>query len=252
VDAAHKSGRFPIYAKKPKKEGPASSRPDEDGLSRTKLAGESDRPDSRTWTSFIYRQHLARFCLNPVIDAIRSRRTVKKMDAERPPARSDVETVIEAAIWAPNHHATEPWRFVVVAGEARKRLGAALAAALVTSSTERVAPERLEVERNKPLSSPVIVALIGSPKKGDNNIVPQEEVVAAGAALQNMLLAAYSLGLASFVRTGAHSYSQEVRTFFGMGESETLIGMVYLGYASGAVPPGKRIPFREKTTWLQD
>ena len=111
--------------------------------------------------------------------------------------------------------------------------------------------ERLEAERNKPLSSPVIVALIGSPKKEDN-IVPQEEVVAAGAALQNMLLAAHSLGLAGFVRTGAHSYSGEVRTFFGMGEDETLIGMVYLGYASGTIPPGKRAPFRDKVSWLRD
>ncbi|MDA4135829.1 MAG: nitroreductase [Thaumarchaeota archaeon] len=189
--------------------------------------------------------------MNPVIDAIRSRRTVKKMDPERAPAPSDVEAVIEAGTWAPNHHATEPWRFVVVTGEARRRLGVAIAAALAASSTEQVAPERLESEKNKPLSSPVIVALIGAPKKGDN-VVPQEEIVAAGAALQNMLLAAHSLGLASFVRTGAHSYSGEVRAFFGMGEDETLIGMVYLGYASGAIPPGKRTPFREKVSWMRD
>ena len=90
---------------------------------------------------------------------------------------------------------------------------------------------------SKPLSSPVVIALIGSPRKGEN-VVPQEEIVAAGAALQNMLLAAHSLGLATSVRTGAHSYSEEVRGFFEMGEGESLIGMVYVGYACGAVPPG--------------
>jgi nitroreductase len=189
--------------------------------------------------------------LNPVIDAIRSRRTVKKMEAQRAVDRADLDAVIEAATWAPNHHLTEPWRFVVVEGAARKRLGDALASALESGITGNVAPERLEVERNKPLSSPVIVALISSPKKAEN-VVPQEELVAAGAALQNMLLTAYSLGLASFVRTGAHAYSEAVRRFFAMSEHEALVAMVYLGYSTGPLPPGKRTPPGERVTWLRD
>jgi len=189
--------------------------------------------------------------LNPVIDAIRSRRTVKKIEPDRPVAKAQLEMVMEAATWAPTHHMTEPWRFVVVEGEARKRLGEALAAGFVRSSVDRPVAERVEVEKNKPLSAPVIVALVGSPKLADN-IVSQEEVVAAGAALQNMLLAAYSLGLASFVRTGAHAYSEEIRRFFAMADNEALIGMVYLGYGSGAVPPGRRTAYAQKVTWLQD
>ena len=67
-----------------------------------------------------------------------------------------------------------------------------------------------------------------------------------------MLLAAHSLGLAGFVRTGAHAYGDEVRVFFGMAKNETLIGMVYLGYPSGPLPPGKRTPALEKVTWMRD
>lgn len=185
--------------------------------------------------------------MNAVIDAIRTRRTIKKMDPERMPARSDVEAVIESATWAPNHHMTEPWRFVVLTGAARVRLGEALARGMAGGV---IASERVEIEKAKPLQSPVIVALISVPKKAEN-IILQEEMVAAGAALQNMLLAAQSLGLASFIRTGANSYSDDVRSFFGLGEGETLVGMVYLGYSSGAVPPGKRTPFREKVVWVE-
>ncbi len=187
--------------------------------------------------------------MNEVIEAIRSRRNVKRMDPDGEPPRALIEEIIEAATWAPNHHLTEPWRFVVLEKGARVRLGEALAAALEGSSPEPLPSERLEKERSKPLSSPVLIALIGAPGTG-GNVVPQEEIVAAGAALQNMLLAARSLGLATSVRTGMHSYSEVVKRFFAMAEGEVLVAMVQVGYASGAVAPGKRTPFREKVTWL--
>jgi nitroreductase len=177
--------------------------------------------------------------LNPVIDAIRSRRTVKKMDPGRPPTREQIDAIVEAATWAPNHHMTEPWRFVVISGQGRTRLGEALADAFQSTPGERPIPERVEIERNKPLAAPVIVVLISSPQAGEK-IVPQEELVAAGAALQNMLLAAHSLGLASFVRTGQLAYSVEVRRLLGLDEREALVGMVYLGHPSGPATPGRR------------
>jgi nitroreductase len=191
----------------------------------------------------------ARLVLNPVIDAIRSRRTVKKMDTEKPPTRDQIDGIIGAAMWAPNHHMTEPWRFVVISGQGRKRLGEALVAASLSGPGEKPIPERVEIERGRPLTAPVIVVLISSPQVGEK-IVPQEELVAAGAALQNMLLATHSLGLASFVRTGLLAYSDEVRRLFGMDDREALVGMIYLGYASGPVTPGRRSPAEGKVTWM--
>jgi nitroreductase len=187
--------------------------------------------------------------LNAVIDAIRARRTVKRMDPGRVPPREQVEAVLEAATWAPNHHLTEPWRFVVLEGDARRRLGGVLASALKGSSMEEVTEERLEKERAKPLGAPVIVALIGVPSEG-SYVIPQEELVAAGAALQNMLLAAHSLGMATNVRTGATAYGAEVGRFFGLKGRETLIGMVYLGFASGPAPESRRTPHPEKAVWV--
>ena len=54
-----------------------------------------------------------------VLQALRARRSVGRVKPEQPP-RALVERVIEAATWAPNHYHTRPWRFVVVAGEARR------------------------------------------------------------------------------------------------------------------------------------
>jgi nitroreductase len=185
--------------------------------------------------------------MNPVIEAIKSRRSVKKMLPDPPVSRELVETVIEAAVWAPNHHLTEPWRFVVMAGDERRKLGEAMSMAL-GSFTDSPTEERLDAERKKPLAASVIVALISSPKVGPN-IVPQEEMVAAGAALQNMLLAAHSLGLGSMVRTGSNAYSEAMRKFFQMKEHERVVGLVYLGHVAEPSPPPRRSEIAGKVEW---
>ena len=186
--------------------------------------------------------------MNAVIEAIKSRRSVRKLLADPPVSKEQVETIIEAAIWAPNHYLTEPWRFVVLTGDERRKLGDAMSTALMNTSTESPTQERLDIERNRPLSASMIIALISSPKVG-NNILLQEEMVAAGAALQNMLLVAHSLGLGAMVRTGSHAYSEAIKKFFEMREGEGLVGLIYLGHI--AEPPllGRRRGTTEKVIW---
>lgn len=185
--------------------------------------------------------------MNPVLEAITSRRSAKKLLSDSPVSRELVETIIEAATWAPNHHMTEPWRFVVMAGDGRIRLGEAMSAAL-GSSAQGTTQERLDAERNKPLGASVIIALISSPKIGPN-FVPQEEIVAAGAALQNMLLAAHSLGLGSMVRTGLHVYSNVMSRFFELNEHESVVGLVYLGNVAEPPPQGRRSGIAGRVEW---
>jgi nitroreductase len=62
-----------------------------------------------------------------VLEAIRTRRTAGKIRPDVPP-RAVIEELLEAATWAPNHRLNEPWRFFVVAGEARERFGELMAA----------------------------------------------------------------------------------------------------------------------------
>lgn len=186
---------------------------------------------------------------NPVVGAIRSRRNVRGFQLDKPVDREIVKEVLESATWAPSHHQTEPWRFLVIAGEERKNLGEVMAAALDASSPDaRVPPERLDRERAKPLTAPVIIALVCCPKQGEK-IVPQEEVVAAGAALQTMLLAAHSLGLGTRLVTGLHAYSARVRDFLEMKDSELLICLVYLGYPDGEPREGKRSGLDYRVKW---
>lgn len=191
--------------------------------------------------------------MNPVTEAIKNRRSVKNVDLERMPSLQDIKEILEAATWAPNHHMTEPWRFVVIANDERLKLGESMAAALkatMKTTDESQIAKVLRVEREKALRAPVIIALICSQKYGEGKIVPQEEVIAMGAALQNMLLAVHSLGLGAIVRTGPHSYSQPVRAYLGLGEKESLVGFVYLGYPVEPIPSvSKRSPVDTKVQW---
>ena len=184
---------------------------------------------------------------NPVVDAIRTRRSIRKMRQDLAPTREQVAGLIEAATWAPNHYMTEPWRFIVIAGEERSKLGDALASSLAHAFPD-TPKEKIEAERLKPLSAPVILTLIAATKVGPK-IVEQEELIAAGAALQNILLAAHAEGLSTMVRTGAHAYTERMRRFFELVKGETLVGMVYLGYGVEPHPLGKRTDPKAKTEW---
>ena len=69
-----------------------------------------------------------------VLEAIRTRRSVKRL-TDQSPSRRDIEEMLEAALWAPNHHFTEPWQFHVIAGDERAKMSEHVAAAIEREST---------------------------------------------------------------------------------------------------------------------
>lgn len=188
-----------------------------------------------------------------VLEAIRTRRSVGQVRAEVPP-RAVIEEVIEAATWAPNHRLTEPWRFWVLTGEARRALGAAMGQAQVARlpAGSGKDPEAVAAAAAaKPLRAPVVIAVAVEPVQAPN-VVEIEEVTAGAAAVQNLLLAAHAHGLAAIWRTGDPCYEPAVKAFFGLAPTAHLLGFVYLGYPAGEPPTRTRVPAAALTTWLGD
>lgn len=186
-----------------------------------------------------------------VIETIARRRSIGKMTTERP-AREHIERILEAATHAPNHHHTQPWKFFVLAGEARAELGEVMAESLLARSGDLDSEKgraKLEKERNKLLRAPVvIVAAAEYPRQ--NNVVEIENVEAVAAAVENMLLVAEELGLAAMWRTGDAAYDPHIKQWFGLAPEDHIVAFLYLGYP--AIPRQERrpLPFQEKTTWL--
>jgi nitroreductase len=176
-----------------------------------------------------------------VLDALRRRRSMPQVREEAPP-RELVEAVIEAATWAPNHHRTEPWRFVVIAGQERSRFGEFLAE---TRRAQLADPESeegrraLEKERGKLLRAPVVIVVAAVPT-GHPKAVPIEEIQAVAAGVENMLLAAEAYGLHAMWRTGWPAESPEVKRYLGLPEDAHIVSFVYLGYPSLPQVPRER------------
>lgn len=181
-------------------------------------------------------------------DAIMTRRSIGKT-SDRVPARDRIEKLLEAAVRAPTHHLTQPWRFIVLSGDARHGLAKAWGKGLAATGGD---PAKV---LDKPLRAPVILCVIAAPKHHLPKVVELEEHHAVGAALQNMLLAAHDMGLAAMLRTGDAGSLSEVRDFLGLNPDEVVAGFVYIGYPAGGqsqLPPVRRDPAAGRTEWRGD
>ena len=184
-----------------------------------------------------------------ILTAIHTRQSISKVLPDMVP-RQDIERLLDAAVQAPNHHRNRPWRFVVLTGAARERLGEVMAQALLSQATD-TAEAALHAERLKPLRAPVIIA-VGLARPDSPKIVEIEDVCAGAAAVQNMLLAAHGLGLGAMWRTGTAASAPLVKAFLGFAPDQQIIAFVYVGYPDGEHPPANRPPFEGYVTWMDE
>jgi len=181
-----------------------------------------------------------------VLEAIRTRVMRPKVGAAEP-SKADLEELLEAAVRAPTHHLTEPWRFYVLSGESRGLLANAIAAASIDAGTDEDAA-RADAEK-KVGRAPVIVVFTCLP--GDApDVVEQEEIASVAMAIENFLLAAHAKGFGAMLRTGSAAYHPAIREQLGLADAETVVGFVYLGYPEGQRALTERTAASERTTWL--
>ncbi len=182
-----------------------------------------------------------------LFEAIHIRQDVRKFKPA-PVPRNLIERMLGAAVQAPNHHKVRPWRFVVLAGPARDRLGEVMAQSMRKRDPNAM-DEALAAERAKPLRAPVMIA-IGVDKPRDPKVIEIENVCAVAAAAQNLMLAACGLGLATMWRTGQPAFDLEIKTFLGLEPDQHLIGFIYVGYPLTEPPPITRPSFDDRTVWM--
>jgi nitroreductase len=182
-----------------------------------------------------------------VIDAIHRRQSVGKVKPDSVP-HAEIEKLLGAAVQAPNHYSVRPWRFVVLTGAGRNRLGDVLADSLQARIPD-IDEKALSKERAKPLRAPVVIA-VGVDLPSEPRVLEIENTCAAAAACQNILLAALELGMAGYWRTGGPARDEEVKRFLGLDPAQDLIAFLYLGYSEGPAQSRERPGFEDRTTWM--
>ena len=161
---------------------------------------------------------------------IRTRRTSVFVDKARDIPVEVVEELCALAQWAPNHKRTWPWRFALFTGNGRARLGEAF----VADMTDRDFGD--EGKRHKTLTkylrTPAVLvfgaAADAKPSLHDEN----RDAVAAG--IQNLMLAASTLGIATYWGTAPLMDSPRVLELCGFEPDVRLINVMYMGYATDA------------------
>lgn len=168
-------------------------------------------------------------------DLIHRRRTSLAVDAERPVPDEVIDRLVELATWAPNHKRTWPWRFTVFTGDGRKRLGRTVAEAAERAGR---AAKKVDKLRGKYLRSPVVLVVSSVADKDPLRRAEDRDAVAA--AVQNILLGATALGLASHWASVDESVAPALRTICEIGRNDDLVALIYLGWPTGQVPVPER------------
>jgi nitroreductase len=176
------------------------------------------------------------------LTALHNRVSSSRMTEEEPAAEV-LEAVFRSALRAADHARLRPWRFLVIRGEARERLGG-LFADTIRANVPEAEDRKLDKARGKALRAPVIVVAISSPRPHPKVPVFEQEL-ATGAAMQNMLNAAYAMELGAIWRTGSMADSPQVRSGLGLEREERIIGFLYLGYTDGPQRPAPELPVAE-------
>lgn len=174
------------------------------------------------------------------ISAIMGRRTTPPFKLVEPgPDEAALEQIIAAAVAAPDHGRLKPWRFIAVRGAARAKLGQMIADALSAED-----PAMGEAQRAKYLETPQkapLVLIVAAILQPNHPKIPEfEQIAAAAAATQNLLVAAHAMGFASKWASGKPVFSAGVKRGLGLAEKDQVMAVLYIGTPGEEVPIGPR------------
>lgn len=181
------------------------------------------------------------------LHALMTRRSMKML---RAPAPTDAELgqMLQAGMSAPDHGALRPWRYVLIRGEAIGRLADLALDAVKRSGDPRMTPEKEKSVRAWLADVPVLLALAHRIHH-DHKVPEQEQLLAAGASVMNVLNAAHMLGYGAFWSTGLGTYVPEVQEALGLDPLDyRFMGFLAIGTPGCALPEVRRPDWREFVT----
>ena len=165
---------------------------------------------------------------------------------DEPIQREAVERMVEAAVWAPNHRLTEPWRFFVLEkGSEGRRKVADLANQFSLQQNNN--PTRAEAMRREVLEPPVVIHVYCVP--GPNEEVTRENYAAVCCAAHNISLAGVAEGLAVTWETGGPTRDPKLREALGAEENWMLAVMLSIGVPAEP-PKSLRTPVARHLRWF--
>ena len=163
-----------------------------------------------------------------LIDYLKTRRSTPALQLAEPgPDRSQLEDILRLAVRVPDHGKLAPWRFIVILGEERHRLGEA-ACAIATAKNPQISADLQQVERMRFTRAPVVIAVVSA--AGPHVKIPEwEQVLSAGALCLNLLMATNAQGFAANWLTEWLAYDEAFTAQIGVKPGEKIAGYIHIG-----------------------
>ena len=175
--------------------------------------------------------------MNDIIQFLRNRNSVPRLQAPAPDAEQ-LKAICETALTAPDHKLLKPWKYLIVEGDSRHQLGELMVQANKLAGVA-MDDEQQQKLAAKPLRAPLIIIAICDYKVHEK--VPEiEQVASVAAGVENMLLAAESLGFGGYWRTGKLAFNRHLHQLLGLSDSQQILGFIYLGTAERELKPKTR------------
>jgi nitroreductase len=163
------------------------------------------------------------------------------------PDGAKLEAILAAGQRAPDHGRLRPFQFLLVRGEGRERLGDLWAESLLRRDPA-AEPAVLDKEKGKALRAPLII-VAAARIQGSLKVPTIEQIIATGAAAQNILVATHALGFGGFWRTGPAAYDDEIKRALGLTPADSIVGYLYIGTHTAPPPPPKPTPPGAVSEW---
>ena len=161
-----------------------------------------------------------------LFEAINTRSSAGRL-TEPGPSLEEIERLLGAAARAPDHGRLKPWRFIVLSGAMREAFTVAAAAA--KRARLPMTEEQLAGEREKINRSPTIVVIGCAVNRAIAKVPEIEQIIAVGAAAENLLLGAHDLGYGVMWKTGAAAYDPAVKAAVGLAPEDHIIAILHVG-----------------------
>jgi len=182
-----------------------------------------------------------------IFDIIKRRRSIFPAQYnDKLISKEDIGRVLEAANFAPTHKKTEPWRFKVLQGESKEKLGLFLSLKYMETDPK---PKQFKVEKliQNPKKAAAVIAICMQ-RDPQESLPEWEEVAATAMAVQNMWLCCTEMGIGSYWSSpGLIKYMDD---FFELNKGEVCLGFFYMGYYDEEIPEVTRGTWQEKVTWM--
>ena len=183
-------------------------------------------------------------------DAIARRASTRSFTRD-PVPRPLIERLLAAAVRAPNHKLTEPWRFAVLTGASARRFAELKRAHRATRFPDPAAPEAaraIEKTYREAADTPAFIIVMCA--TSDDPVRQEEDFAAAMMATQNLLIAATAEGLGTYVRTGGIMREGAVRELAQAPAGHRIVAVISLGRPAEPPTSTRRADPAAKTVWL--